>query len=130
MIVVDASAILELLIRTPQASNVFKRLFSEGEAFHAPHLIDVEIPQVLRRYVLRKDMSVARAEDALRVYSAMSIERCSHELLLDRIWALRSTLTAYDAAYVALAELLDAPLVTRDRRLAASSGHSAVIELV
>ena len=106
------------------------RLFSRPETLHAPHLIDVEVLQVLRRYVIGRQIDPARAEEALTVFGAMPLERYSHELLLARMWHLRRNLTAHDASYVALAELLDAPLLTRDAGLARSTGHHAEIELI
>ncbi len=129
MIVVDASAVLELLLRTQAAEAVEARLLS-GEALHAPHLLDVEIAQVLRRYCRAGQLGAARAAEALADLADLRIERHPHDLFLPRIWALRDNLTAYDAAYVALAEALDAPLLTRDRRLAGAAGHGARVEVV
>jgi predicted nucleic acid-binding protein len=120
VIVVDASALLEVLLRTPAAPQVEERLFAAGKTLHAPHLIDLEVAQVLRRYVQGEQMSAVRARQALEDLGALRLTRWPHDALLPRIWELRANLTAYDAAYVALAEALDAPLVTRDRRLAAA----------
>jgi predicted nucleic acid-binding protein len=128
MIVVDASALLELLLRTPAASAVEERLFSRREALHAPQLVDLEIAQVLRRYVHGGQMSAVRGREALDDLSGVRLTRWPHDALILRVWELRANLTAYDAAYVALAEALDAPLVTRDRRLAAAPGHRARVE--
>lgn len=130
MIVVDASAILEMLLQTKAADRVMDRLFGRPETLHAPHLIDVEVLQVLRRYVAGRQIDAARAEESLAAFVVMPLERYSHELLLSRMWQLRGNLTAYDASYVALAELLDAPLLTRDARLARATGHYAEIELI
>ena len=130
MIVVDASALLEVLLRTPAAATVEARLFAAGETLHAPHLIDVEVAQVLRRYAAAGEIGPARGRDALADFRDFPLRRYPHDLLLDRIWDLRANLTAYDAAYVALAEALDAPLLTRDRRLAAAPGHGAQVDLV
>jgi predicted nucleic acid-binding protein len=130
MIVVDASAIIEVLLRTPAAAAVDARLFEPGETLHAPHLLDVEVAQVVRRYVANGDVDADRGREALDDLAALRLRRYPHDLLLPRIWALRHNLTAYDAAYVALAEALDAPLLTRDRRLAAAAGVSARIELI
>lgn len=130
MIVIDASAILEVLLRTPAARAVEARIFRRAETFHAPHLIDLEVAQVLRRYVAGKQISATRGREALTDFSDLRIHRYPHTFLLDRIWTLRDNITAYDAAYVALAEALGAPLVTRDTRLAASAGHRARIECV
>ena len=125
MIVVDASALLEALLRTPAAPAVEERLFDAGHTLHAPHLIDVEVAQVLRRYAATKQVEPGRCRDALIDLLDFPIHRYPHDVLLPRVWELRHNLTAYDAAYVALAEALDAPLLTRDRRLAAAAGHRA-----
>lgn len=130
MIVVDASAILELLLRTPEAEEVERRLFAPGETLHAPHLLDIEVSQVLRRYWLAGELEETRGREALEDHARMPLERYPHVLLLPRIWELRANATAYDAAYLSLAELLDAPLVTRDVRLGSVPGHGARVEVV
>ncbi|HEX7090352.1 MAG TPA: type II toxin-antitoxin system VapC family toxin [Longimicrobiales bacterium] len=129
MIVPDASAILELLLRTDAAAAVETRLFA-GETLHAPHVLDLEVAQVLRRYALRGELSARRGAEALADFAALPIERYPHHLFLGRIWDLRANVTAYDAAYLALAEALDAPLVTCDARLAGARGHAARVEVV
>jgi len=130
VIIVDASALLEILLNTPSGGAVASRLFSNDEALHAPHLLDVEIAQVLRRYALIGELEPVRGLQAMEDLIDLPITRYPHDLLLPRIWELRYNLTAYDAAYVALAEALAAPLVTRDARLASAGGHRARIELV
>lgn len=130
MIVTDASVVLELLLRTPASAAVESRLFGSGETLHAPHLLDVEVAQVLRRYAARSEISAARGRLGLGVLSRFPILRYPHEPLLTRIWALRANMTAYDAAYVALAEALGATLVTRDERLSTVPATRAKIELV
>ncbi|MBI4513701.1 MAG: type II toxin-antitoxin system VapC family toxin [Gemmatimonadetes bacterium] len=130
MIVADASAILEVLLRTKAAPRVAARLFAAGESIHAPDLIDVEVAQVLRRYWLAGEVDDERGREAMEDLAAFPIERYSHELLLPRIWELCRNATPYDAAYLALAEGLGAPLVTRDTRLASVPGHAAQVELV
>ena len=127
MIVVDASAILELLLNTTTGSHVAGRLFASGETLHAPHLLDLEVVQVLRRYSRSGELSPERSREALLDFLDLPVNRYPHDLLLNRIWELRHNLTAYDAAYVALAEALDAPLLTCDERLASASGHVAEI---
>ena len=130
MIVVDASALLEALLRTPAASTVEDRLFAPHQTLHAPHLLDVEVAQVVRRYAANGEIDSARGRVALTDLADFPLRRYPHDFLLPRIWDLRNNLTAYDAAYVALAEVLDIPLLTRDRRLAAAAGHRAQIELI
>lgn len=130
MIVVDASAALELLLNRAAAHALRERFFRRRETLHAPHLLDVEVLHVLRRYNRTGEMTDERAEEAIRNYVALPIERYSHELLAGPIWQLRRSLTAYDAAYVALAELLGAPLLTTDARLARSAAARKLAELV
>jgi len=121
---------LEVLLITPRGLRIEERLFAPNETLHAPHVLDLEVAQVLRRYCLTGDLEPARAEEALADLMALVIDRYSHELFLPRIWELRHNITAYDATYIALAEALSAPLLTADRRLAKASGHSAVIEVL
>jgi predicted nucleic acid-binding protein len=129
VIVVDASAILELLLRTPAAAAIEWRLFGGRETLHAPHLLDVEVAHVLRRYALAGEVSAERGCEALEDLEDLSVCRYPHNVLLPRVWELPANLTTYDAVYVALAEALDAPLVTRDRRLAGAAGHRARVEM-
>ncbi len=130
MIVVDASVLLETLLRTSAAKAVEDRLFAPGQTLHAPHLLDVEVAQVIRRYAANGEIDGARGRLALGDLADFPLRRYPHDVLLPRIWDLRNNLTAYDAAYVALAEALDAPLLTRDRRLATAAGHHAQIDLL
>ena len=130
MIVIDASALVELLLRTPATASVRERLSSSVQTLHAPHLIDIEVTHVLRRYAATGQIEPARGRTALNDLFDFPLYRNPHDVLLPRIWELRHNLTAYDAAYVALAEALEATLLTRDRRLAAASGHRARVELV
>ena len=130
MIVLDASAALELLLRGGARPGLVGRILRSGESIAAPHLLDLEVAQVLRRFVLAGELTEARAREALEDHLAMGIARYPHDGLLDRIWELRVNCTAYDAAYVALAEALDAVLVTCDRRLADVPGGRAAVEVV
>jgi predicted nucleic acid-binding protein len=130
VIVIDASVVVEMLLRSRDGLAITEQLLARGRSWHAPHVIDVEVAQVFRRYAAAGAMSDARARDALRLLVEFPVTRYPHDAMLPRIWALRHNLSAYDAAYVALAEGLRTPLVTRDRRLAASPGIAAVIELV
>lgn len=127
MKVIDASAALEWLLQTPVGVRIEEQIYSQG--IHAPHLLDTEVAQVLRRFVREGSVSADRAEIALTILADAAIARHPHYHLLPRIWELRHNLSAYDAAYVALAELLDASLLTRDRKLAAAPGHHVQIEL-
>ena len=130
MIVFDASAVLEVLLRTDAGRRIEDRVFGSGETLHAPHLLDVEVAHVLRRYTLRRELTASQAEARLELFGQFPIRRYSHEPLLSRMWTLRANLTAYDAAYVALAEALRATLVTRDERVASVKGHTARVELL
>ena len=130
MIVVDASALLELVLRTERGGRVADRALDAAQRLHAPHLVDVEVAQALRRLVLLEKIGASRAALALDDHLALAVERHAHGALMPRIWQLRESLTAYAAAYVALAEGLGAPLLTCDGRLArAAHGHRAVVEL-
>ena len=130
MIVLDASAALEVLLRTDAAMIVEQRVFAARETLHAPHLLDIEVAQVVRRYVGRGMMDSARGREVIDDLLAFPIQRYPHDVLLPRVYDLRDNLTAYDAVYVALAEALEAPLVTRDVRLAQAPGHEARVELL
>lgn len=130
MIVVDASAAIELLLRSTAAPAIEAIVFAPGASLHAPQLVDIEVAQVLRRYVAAGELDAARGSAALADLCDLPMQRYPHDMLLPRIWALRNNLTAYDAAYVALAEALDARLVTRDNRLANAPGHRARILVV
>ena len=129
MIVVDASAVIEVLLRTAAAVVVESRMFTPGETLHAPHLIDVEVAQVLRRCALAGDIDDGRGRAALADLADLPLRRYPHDFLLPCTWELRQNLTAHDAVYVALAEALGAPLLTCDRRLAAAATRHAGIEL-
>ena len=129
MIVLDASAVLEYLFDTPKA-EALQRILTIETNFHAPELIDVEIAQVLRRYHLNQGISADRCRQALDDFCDLPIHRVSHRDLLPLIWHYRDNLSAYDAAYVALAELLNTRLVTSDRKLSNAPGLAAEIQLL
>lgn len=130
MIVIDASALLEMLLQTHRAAFVMARALNESQRMHSPHLLDIEVTQVLRRLSQRKEITRERAEQAIEDLMGLVIERHAHQPLLARVWELRDSLSAYDGAYVALAEALGAPLLTCDAKLAGAHGHRATIELV
>ena len=130
MIVVDASVVLEVLIRSRVGLEIEKRIFSAGERLSAPHLLDLEVAQVIRRYCASGEIDSDRGKQAIQDLKDFPINRYQHDIFLDRVWDLRHNLTAYDAAYVALAETLPAPLVTRNAHLASAPGHEALIELI
>jgi predicted nucleic acid-binding protein len=130
VIVLDASAVVELLLATRRGVGVQARIARPAESLHAPHLLDVEVAQVLRGYHLAGDLGAGRAREALADLADLPVSRYPHDVLLQRVWELRRTVTAYDAVYVALAEVLGAPLLTFDRRLAAAPGHRARVEIL
>lgn len=128
MIVLDASAMVELLMDTDIGRAVAERIFDSGVPIHVPHLVDLEVAQALRRYVRAGLMDPGRAALALDDLRAFAVSRHAHAPLVDRVWELRDNLTAHDACYVALAEGLDAVLITCDRALARAPGVTARIE--
>lgn len=129
MIVLDASAVLELLLRLPLAHVVEERL-ATAASLHAPHVLDLEVAQVLRRFERAGTLHPSRGEAALQDLADLPLERYPHDLFLPRIWSLRNNATAYDACYLALAEALRAPLLTCDARLTGVPGHVALVEVV
>ena len=129
MIVLDASAAVDWLLQTPAGRQIDRRIFARNESLHAPHLLDLEVAQVLRRLVREGMISSPRADHAVEDLLDLRVTRYPHFLLLPRIWQLRLNLSAYDAAYVALAEKLPGTLISRDRRLQSARGHAAQIEV-
>lgn len=130
MLVVDASALVELVLGRAAEARVAEHLRAHAFELHAPHLVGVEVASALRRIVALGETDAPRAKDALTDFLDLPLERYAHEALLPRAWTLRANLSAYDATYVALAEVLDdggAPLLTADRRLArAARAHSDI----
>lgn len=130
MIVVDASALIELLTRSERGRRVESRILRASESIHAPALIDLEVAQVLRRYVSTGQVPEHWARMALDVAVAFPMTRYLHDPLMKRVWGLKDHVTAYDAAYVALAEALRAPLVTCDAGLARAPLTSLKVEVI
>ena len=130
MIVLDASALVELLLDTPRGQAISTRIADPTVGLHVPHLADVEVIQALRRYAIDGELNAAEAAAAIEDLCALDLQRHAHEPLLARVWALRQNLSAYDAVYVALAEVLDTTLLTCDGRLARAPGMARRVELV
>ena len=124
--VLDSSAAIELLVRRDRGEWVADRVEADSD-LHVPHLLDVEVASGLRSLVIGGKLSERAARRGLDDFGDFALRRYAHTLLLDRVWQLRTHLTVYDALYVALAEALDADLVTVDLRLARSRGHRARI---
>jgi predicted nucleic acid-binding protein len=131
LVVLDASAVVLMLLDPgPPAEPIRGRVERPGESVHVPHLLDLEGLNVLRRQTLRGILTTERGVTALQDLENIKITRYPHTSFLGRIWELRDNLTAYDAAYVALTEALDAPLITLDQRLAQAPGIRAIVEAV
>jgi len=129
VIVLDASAAIDWLLQTAVGQQIEGRIYSRGESLHAPHLLDLELAQVLRRLVREGRVSAPRADQAIEDLFDLRVTRYPHFVFLPRIWRLKDNLSAYDAAYVALTEKLGATLITRDARLASASARVVSIEL-
>lgn len=133
MLVVDASALVELLLGRAAEAQVAQHLRAHDFDLHAPHLVGVEVASALRRIVAVGEADAPRATDALTDLLDLPLERYAHEALLPRAWTLRDNLSAYDATYVALAEVLEdggAPLLTADRRLARAARAHGDLEVL
>jgi predicted nucleic acid-binding protein len=128
--VIDASALLEFLLQTSLGGRVEARIFRDGDELHTPHLADVEVVQALRRLARAGQVSAARASEAIADLTDLDLHRHAHLDLLGRAWRLRDNVTTYDAMYVALAEAMEAPLVTCDGPLGRALGHRARIEVI
>ncbi|MFL6219133.1 MAG: type II toxin-antitoxin system VapC family toxin [Actinomycetes bacterium] len=128
MLVVDTSAVIGALVGRPPDRRLLDRLGVDGDLC-APHLLDIELLHALRRLVIGGQLSEDRAADARDDFADLAVARYEHTLVADRVWELRRGLISYDATFLALAELLDVPLVTCDARLANAPGNRAVIEL-
>ncbi len=128
--VLDASAVVELLLASEKGRRLGWRLRRRETSLHAPHLIDLEVAQTLRRYLRTGELEPGRGQAAVEALSQLALYRHRHDFFLPRIWELKANVTAYDAAYLALAEALEAPLLTCDERLLSAPGHRAQVEVV
>ena len=130
MIVLDASALVDFLLHTPAGDEVAARIADPALGLHVPHLADIEVVRALRRYERAGEIDAATATEALDDLHALDLQRHAHEPLLDRVWALRANLSAYDAVYVALAEVLDTIVLTCDGRLGRAPGLANRVEVI
>lgn len=133
MLVIDASAVADLLLARPNAEPIQGHIRSHDYALHAPHLLDVEVLSALRRVVATGQASVARAGQAVEDLLDLPLERYSHEVLAVKVWELRDNFSAYDATYLALAEALEtggAPLLTADVRFARAARTHSFVEVL
>jgi predicted nucleic acid-binding protein len=133
MLVVDASALVDLLLVRSLASEIERHVIAHAPELHAPELVDVEVVSALRRVVISQEATASRAEDALADLLELPIERHPHARLMPRVWQLRETMTAYDATYLALAETLrerPAELLTTDARFARAIAASSDVDVL
>ena len=129
IVALDASAVVELVLATAPGARIRRCLSDPGISMHGPELADFEVINVLRRYVNAKLVTMKRAAQAVRILEDLDLRRHRHGPMLRRIWSWRFNLTAYDAAYVALAEILNGPLLTTDVRLARAPNLPVPIEV-
>jgi predicted nucleic acid-binding protein len=130
VIILDASVVVDLLIQPPAKIAHLEARLAPERTGHVPHLLDVEVAHALRRLLLAGRLTPLSARRALRELAVMRLRRWPHQPLLGRALALRDQLSAYDAIYVAMAEVTGATLLTRDARMAGAGGHRARVELV
>lgn len=130
MIVVDSSAMVELLLRRGKAEVIASHLDAHTGGVFVPHLLDVEVAQALRRHAMRGDLDADRLDRSVSQLLSLPLRRFGHELLISRALALRANVTAYDGVFLALAEALGAPLLTSDTRLATVPGHRVEVLVV
>jgi predicted nucleic acid-binding protein len=129
LIVADASVLIDFLLRSAGEPEL-SELIAQQDTLVAPGIVDIEVTNVLRRLVQRKAIGLDVADSALADFLDLRIERHGSTDTLWRIWEIRNNVSAYDAAYVALAEVAGVPLYTRDAKLAATAGHAAKIVLI
>ncbi|HEV2789869.1 MAG TPA: type II toxin-antitoxin system VapC family toxin [Solirubrobacterales bacterium] len=129
MPVLDASVVVEMLVDGEHAKLVEERIAAEEYTLWAPELLDAEVGQALRRYVRVGKLDADSAGSRLWRIDRLPVERVEHELLVHFAWVLRDHISFYDALYVALAQMLEEPLLTLDARLA-RAGLNAEIEVL
>jgi predicted nucleic acid-binding protein len=130
MIVLDASVVVDLLIRPATETAALRARIHAASIVYAPHLMDAEVASALRHQLLRGNIDQVSARRAIRRLVAMQLDWWPHRPLLGRALTLRDQLSVYDAIYVAMAEATGATLLTRDARLARTTGHRARVEVV
>jgi predicted nucleic acid-binding protein len=130
VIVLDASAIVELIVEPRAATGALRARLQADPDIHVPHLVDAEVTNAPRHQLLARQLDILRARRAIRRLTVMRLVRWQQTPLLGRALALRHQLTAYDAIYVAMAEVTGATLLTRDARLGRVAGHRARVEVV
>jgi predicted nucleic acid-binding protein len=130
VVVLDASVLVGLLVESDRGQEAARRLEGETGWLWAPAVIDAEVGHVLRVEVRRRRIPQSTADQALEGLMEMRLERVSHRFLAERAWELRDNLSFYDGLYIALAEALDAPLLTSDARLAKAPGIIAEVEVI
>ena len=128
-VILDASVVVELVLGTRVGARVRQRLRDPRISLHGPELLDLEVLNVLRRYVQAGRIAADRAETAVRRLNELDLRRYRHGPMLPRIWSWRTNLSAYDATYVTLAEVLGGPLLTTDARLSRAPGLPVPVEL-
>ena len=129
MIILDASAVIEFLLRANSVPEIMDAI-EQTEVIACPVILDFEILNTLRRQTQEKLVTSKRANQALEVYHGLTLERFDTSLLTERIWLLRHNFTSYDASYIALAELLEIPLVTCDKKWRDQKLHRADIRYI
>jgi predicted nucleic acid-binding protein len=130
LIVLDASALVEVILRRPGADAIQAFMFAKDVSLHAPHFLDLEVTHVIRRFAACGEIGQDRAVAGLDDLADLQMTKYPHVNLIKPIWALRHNFSVYDAAYVVLADVLGAQFLTLDRRLAAAVRVHTRVRLV